>query len=331
MYHPFFFTKKKYGSIYTHTCIPFQQQPNMADRSSRSKGSASLSSGLQDQKKKKTKSARDKGVDDTNAASGSSSVGSSTSSLVKGAIGIMPNYVRARDSPSVDPTTSTSGNTLTRPNVGGKGLNFLSQKTAAPSNDASDSSEDEDVEALPGKSLGIQDDDVEALAGKSLGIQWDDIFGLEVVDGQAASGVQSTLGVQSTVQSTLGAQVVSGGQSSLGAQTSDNVGGSQNDNNNQRNQNGSGRGGPTSVRRHRKLQNKGMKWITKPAIKRLARKGGVVRISGLIYEPIRDSMEAFLRMICRDAIALMELQRKKTLTIEHITYALRRLNKRTIY
>jgi histone H3/H4 len=42
-------------------------------------------------------------------------------------------------------------------------------------------------------------------------------------------------------------------------------------------------------------------------------------------------MEAFLRMICRDAIALMELQRKKTLTIEHITYALRRLNKRTIY
>ena len=111
----------------------------------------------------------------------------------------------------------------------------------------------------------------------------------------------------------------------------DDVGDAQNANNNRRNQIGSGRNGTSSVRRHRKIQNKGMKWITKSVIKRLVRKGGVVRISGLIYEPIRDSMEVFFRMTCRDTITVMELQRKKTTTIEHITYVLRRLNKRTIH
>ena len=43
---------------------------------------------------------------------------------------------------------------------------------------------------------------------------------------------------------------------------------------------GLGKGGS---KRHRKVLRDNIKGITKPAIRRLARRGGVKRISGLIY------------------------------------------------
>ncbi|KOB57839.1 Histone H4, partial [Operophtera brumata] len=47
---------------------------------------------------------------------------------------------------------------------------------------------------------------------------------------------------------------------------------------------GLGKGGAT---RHRKVERDSIQGITKPAIRRLARRGGVMRISGLIYEETR--------------------------------------------
>ena len=44
---------------------------------------------------------------------------------------------------------------------------------------------------------------------------------------------------------------------------------------------GLGKGG---AKRHRKVLRDNIQGITKPAIRRLARRGGVKRISGLIYE-----------------------------------------------
>ena len=44
---------------------------------------------------------------------------------------------------------------------------------------------------------------------------------------------------------------------------------------------GLGKGG---AKRHRKILRDNIQGITKPAIRRLARRGGVKRISGLIYE-----------------------------------------------
>ncbi|PWA41105.1 histone H4 [Artemisia annua] len=41
--------------------------------------------------------------------------------------------------------------------------------------------------------------------------------------------------------------------------------------------------------------------ITKPAIRRLARRGGVKRISGLIYEETRGVLKIFLENVIRDA------------------------------
>lgn len=46
--------------------------------------------------------------------------------------------------------------------------------------------------------------------------------------------------------------------------------------------------------------------ITKPAIRRLARRGGVKRISGLIYEETRGVLKIFLENVIRDSVTYTE-------------------------
>ena len=62
---------------------------------------------------------------------------------------------------------------------------------------------------------------------------------------------------------------------------------------------GLGRGG---AKRHRKILRDNIQGITKPAIRRLARRGGVKRISGLIYEETREVLKSFLEAVVRDAV-----------------------------
>ena len=52
---------------------------------------------------------------------------------------------------------------------------------------------------------------------------------------------------------------------------------------------GLGKGG---AKRHRKILRDNIQGITKPAIRRLARRGGVKRISGLIYEELQFHKQA---------------------------------------
>ena len=47
--------------------------------------------------------------------------------------------------------------------------------------------------------------------------------------------------------------------------------------------------------------------VTKPAIRRLARRGGVKRISGLIYEETRGVLKVFLENVVRDAVTYTEV------------------------
>ena len=54
---------------------------------------------------------------------------------------------------------------------------------------------------------------------------------------------------------------------------------------------GLGKGG---AKRHRKVLRDNIQGITKPAIRRSARRGGVKRISGLIYEETRGVHKVFL-------------------------------------
>ena len=64
--------------------------------------------------------------------------------------------------------------------------------------------------------------------------------------------------------------------------------------------------------------------ITKPAIRRLARRGGVKRISALIYEETRIVLRAFLESVVRDAVVYTEHARRKTVTAMDVVYALKR-------
>ena len=90
---------------------------------------------------------------------------------------------------------------------------------------------------------------------------------------------------------------------------------------------GLGKGG---AKRHRKVLRDNIQGITKPAIRRLARRGGVKRISGLMYEETRGVLKTFLENVVKDAVTFTEHARRKTVTALDVVYALKRQGK-TLY
>merc|ERR1712057_55599 len=70
--------------------------------------------------------------------------------------------------------------------------------------------------------------------------------------------------------------------------------------------------------------------VTKPAIRRLARRGGVKRISSLIYDETRTVSNAFLESVIRDSVTYTEHAKRKTVTALDVVYALKRQG-RTLY
>ena len=84
---------------------------------------------------------------------------------------------------------------------------------------------------------------------------------------------------------------------------------------------GLGKGG---AKRHRKILRDNIQGITKPAIRRLARRGGVKRISGLIYEETRGVLKVFLENVIRDAVTYTEHAKRKPVTAMDVVYALKR-------
>ncbi|CAO3639267.1 unnamed protein product [Cunninghamella echinulata] len=89
---------------------------------------------------------------------------------------------------------------------------------------------------------------------------------------------------------------------------------------------GLGKGG---AKRHGNFRDN-IQGITKPAIRRLARRGGVKRISGLIYEETRGVLKVFLENVIRDAVTYTEHAKRKTVTSLDVVYALKRQG-RTLY
>jgi len=82
--------------------------------------------------------------------------------------------------------------------------------------------------------------------------------------------------------------------------------------------------------RHRKILRDNIQGITKPAIRRLCRRGGVKRISGLIYDETRGVLKVFLENVIRDAVTYTEHAKRKTVTGLDVIYALKRQG-RTLY
>lgn len=90
---------------------------------------------------------------------------------------------------------------------------------------------------------------------------------------------------------------------------------------------GIGKGG---AKRHRKVLRNNIEGITKPAIRRLARRGGVKRLSGLIYEETRGVLKVFLENVIRDTLTYTEHAHRKTVAPTDVLNALRRQG-RTMY
>lgn len=86
----------------------------------------------------------------------------------------------------------------------------------------------------------------------------------------------------------------------------------------------SGKGGKGGGKRHFKVLRDTILGITKPAIRRLARRGGIRRISGLLYEETRYVMKIFMEHVIRDAVTYAQHARRKTVTATDVVYALKR-------
>ncbi len=90
---------------------------------------------------------------------------------------------------------------------------------------------------------------------------------------------------------------------------------------------GKGMGKVGTGKRHKKVNKDLLLGITKPAIRRLARRGGVKRISGKIYEETRGVLKYFLDTVLRDAVTYTEHANRKTVTAMDVVYALKRQGK----
>jgi histone H3/H4 len=70
--------------------------------------------------------------------------------------------------------------------------------------------------------------------------------------------------------------------------------------------------------------------ISRSAIRRLARRGGVKRISGLAYEEVRGTARAFVERIVTDAMLHTECAGRRTITALDVVHALK-VRGRTLY
>lgn len=77
-------------------------------------------------------------------------------------------------------------------------------------------------------------------------------------------------------------------------------------------------------RRHRKVLRDNIQGITNPAVRRLARRGGVKRISGLVYEETRGVLKDFLNDVVRDTVTFTEHAHRKTVAPMDVVHALKR-------
>ncbi len=93
---------------------------------------------------------------------------------------------------------------------------------------------------------------------------------------------------------------------------------------------GKGALGKGGAKRHRKLMRDSLQGISKGEIRKLCRRGGVKRLSGLIYDETRAVLKAFLENVLRDALCYTSHAKRETITALDVVYALKRQG-RTLY
>lgn len=92
---------------------------------------------------------------------------------------------------------------------------------------------------------------------------------------------------------------------------------------------GRGKLGKKSVKRT-EISKAPTNTLTRGGIRRLARRGGVKRISSNVYDETRDFVDYFLGIVVKDAAVFCENSKRKTITAMDVIYALKRSG-RTVY
>lgn len=83
----------------------------------------------------------------------------------------------------------------------------------------------------------------------------------------------------------------------------------------------------TTTKRQKKALKAGIMGITKPAIRRLAHRGGVKRISGIMYEEVRGILKSFVESLVKDSITITEHRKHFTVQAADVIMALKRKGK----
>ena len=83
-------------------------------------------------------------------------------------------------------------------------------------------------------------------------------------------------------------------------------------------------------KRMKKLAKGGSNAVTRGAIRRLARRAGAKRLSGLVYDEARSCIKSFVQSTVNGAVAYTEHSKRRTVSAADIVNSLRR-NGRMIY
>jgi histone H4 len=86
---------------------------------------------------------------------------------------------------------------------------------------------------------------------------------------------------------------------------------------------GIGQGQAGRKRHLTKMLRGNLNGISKPGIRRLARRGGVKQVSGLVYKETRNVLKTFLENVIRDTVTYTAHARRKTVTSNDVVYALK--------
>lgn len=331
-------------SIYTQTNITFQQQSNMADRTTRSKGPATLSSGLVHSRQKKPKVAQS--VPQAAVGTSSSTTSSNGTTIKIGGLSLTlrpsanvnANVINTSTDVGKDQATeaqstvntmpSSSSNVIPRPSVGGKSMQYLTRPDKSSANDHSNPSSSDDEDDINQDAVDAEEPDV--LSPDPLGLfPGDHQFGDAANGGQggvgdSAQGEDDQMAIDPNEDQDATGDSGQGGTGGAGDAGQGGTGarvlpsGSNP---------GRGQGGRTSVRHRMKKKKQGMDNLTVNAIKRLARRGGVTRMSKLIVAPVRESMQLFLMMLVKYSVIYMEQDKKTTIRLPHVLQALKKMNR----
>jgi histone H4 len=84
---------------------------------------------------------------------------------------------------------------------------------------------------------------------------------------------------------------------------------------------GKGKGKSVPVRHRKRLHDPLDKAMTKPAIRRLARRGGVKRLNADVYDASRKAYTRYLAPLIKHALTYMVHARRRTVTVDDVMRA----------